>query len=1137
MVLIMRFAAAALLVALPRLVSAASDLDERLQALAAQRQLTGNPAQGRTPVAIESSPLAQLGRALFFSKSLSVNFDVACASCHHPLLAGADGLSLPVGVGAIEDDRIGPGRRHDGNTLIDPEADGGPNVERNTPSTFNSAFYDFSLFYDGRVEAITWQDGAYLPWREWSARTGSKAAPDKLMIKTPDSIFQGPDVQAGTSLLQAQARFPLVAATEMRGLSRHFGGNSAVRAFLVQRLSGEVPGLAPADSAAWQARFRQAFADSEDGASELISFARITEALAQYQRSQVFIDTPWKAYLEKKGDIPTAAKRGALLFYSDISAGGAACFRCHGGDFFTNEDFYNMALPQFGRGNFVYGQDLGRYSVSRRSQDMFAFRVPSLLNVAATAPYGHTGAFNDLQGIIRHHLDPQKSIASYDFTLQQLPQFRDLAVTYPRAQDNTRATLQQHQASGALPMPVLKDDQIADIVAFLQTLTDPCVSNRECLGPWLAPSSLSDPHRLQAIIEPNHEPNEDSRTLLPQPQPVAKTAANETGLPRVSLGSVPRYQPRCTITPTAKAAAEGRGFVNVTGISGITIDRQFDFASLKPSLVGDGLVVMEHLLFSGGVASGDINGDCLMDLVINQGNAAGAQVYLNQGDGTFVLAEDNWGLDRAEDITGPMLVDLNGDRWPDLFHGNIYGSAPGIWLNNGRRFVRQTRTGFRVSHVTLGGGFGDVDGDGDLDAFLAHWSRPGKAEEEHLWLNNGQGQFQPGARQFRLTGQFGERDFTFTPNFPDLNNDGRADLLSTADFMTSQVFINKDHRYFINSTDKQVITDQNGMGAAIADFDNDGDLDWFVSSIYVPPKKGVSERDNFANGNRLYRNDGIKDERVIFADITDQAGVRQGGWGWGACAADFNNDGWVDIFHTNGLPFEPGLVRRDLHYLFALLGIQGFADVQPYETFADFARSVTVSLSDKQKDDLEALYYVGKKLDTFYRRGQSMEGKARLFINQGGARFQESSRLLGIADPGQGRGISCLDYDRDGDIDVLIINNQGAVSLYRNDFGNRQNFLTVRLRGAASNSAGIGARIVLQSPLGQQMRQVRVENNYISQNPSESHFGLAQDREISQLTVHWPGGKKQRLTGVQVNQVLVIEEPDGALPPEAEGKK
>ncbi len=1097
------------------------ELDKKLITLTKKYGLTGNPVRNHKLPDINYSRVAQLGRELFFSKSLSLDFDIACASCHHPQLAGGDSLSLPVGVGAIDMDLVGPGRLHNGDYHVDPEADGGPNVERNSPSTFNTAFYQHALFYDGRVEAIKWQDGAYIAQRVIQENKGllskdTSLSEKKVLFKTPDSIFRGPDTLAGDNLLQAQARFPVIAAAEMRGFSSHFGGNSAVRLYLEKRFQGKTGELKNTD---WEQRFRKAFDQPSQPIEELITFNKIAIALAEYQRSQVFVNNPWKGYLSGKGHISEAAKRGAVLFYSGVNNGGANCVACHSGDFFTNENYYNLAIPQFGRGNFVYGQDLGRHPVTRADKDLFAFRVPTLLNVSETAPYGHTGAFIDLYSVIKHHLTPEKSIDSFDFTLQHLPQFKGLNVKYPEARANTIAALKQKRAAGIEKMPLLNNGSISDIIEFLKTLTDPCVVDHSCLKSWLPDGKPADSHRLEANIT-NVFDNSKTKFNLN----VLKFDEKEEVI--ASFVQKTDYQPVCNLTDQKYI---GKGFTNVTTGSLLDVNRQFDFNKLKPSLTDDGLVVMEHLLFSGGVAAGDINGDCFSDLVINQGNAAGAKVFLNKGDGKFQPAENNWGIDAFDDITGPMLVDLNGDGWLDLFHGNIYGSAPGVLLNDGQRFIRVTRPGFRVGHVTIGAGFGDVNGDGYLDAFLAHWARPSKAEEEHLWLNRGNGLFKPGARQFGLTGHFGERDFTFTPNFPDLNNDGKSDLISTADFMTSQVFVNKDNTRLMNVTDKQVITDQNGMGAAIADFDNDGDLDWFVTSIYSSPVEGANQPSEYmaaiADGNRLYRNDGQGKEKITFSDVTDRAGIREGGWGWGACAADFNNDGWIDIFHTNGFPLDPSEVRKDLHYLFPILKIEGFHDVLPYDTFDEFRDSIKVKLSAVQQEDLEPLYYIGKKLDNLFVRGQALDNRSKLFINNRDGSFSEMSDKYAIADPGQGRGISCLDYDRDGDIDILIVNNQGEASLYRNNFGNKNNFLTVKLLDKAPNIHAVGARIYIESASGKQMREVMVENNYISQNPIESHFGLGKDTIVNSLTVVWPDGVVENKKQINSKQILLIHKP------------
>ena len=125
----------------------------------------------------------------------------------------------------------------------------------------------------------------------------------------------------------------------------------------------------------------------------------------------------------------------------------------------------------------------------------------------------------------------------------------------------------------------------------------------------------------------------------------------------------------------------------------------------------------------------------------------------------------------------------------------------------------------------------------------------------------------------------------------DIDADGDLDLLIAADFETSQVFRNEGDGTFTMTTDRTVITDDSGMGSSIGDYDNDGDLDWFLTAIYQEPTVPGGY-----TGNRLYRNEG----GGVFSDATDEAGVRDGGWGWGSCMEDFDNDGDLDIFHTNG---------------------------------------------------------------------------------------------------------------------------------------------------------------------------------------------------------------------------------------------
>jgi len=471
----------------------AAGIDAQLHVLIDLHVLTGDPSTGRDLPSI-NDPLAQLGKQLFFTKALGGDYDVACVSCHHPLLGGGDGLSLSVGVGAEDADILGPGRRHDheGRGAIDPDADGGPNVPRNAPTTFNVAFYDIVLFHDGRIESV-----GRLP--------GLNGADSGII--TPDSLFRSADPNAGANLVEAQARFPLISEDEMLGYGfpqRRRG--TELRTHLSGRLGDYGAGRGELGHTAWLAEFRRVFGWPGAAARSLITFANINRAIAAYQRSQVFVDTPWKKYIGGDFDaLSDTQKRGALLFFRTREQGGAACARCHAGDFFTDEQFHVLAMPQLGRGktNGPYrDHDNGRFKVSRRAEDKYAFRTPSLLNVAVTGPYSHSGAYDSLREVVRHHLDPLAAVADYDYSLQRLRQFSGTGFSYPHARENTERALAKLLEDSELRADSdtaveLSDEQFGDLVVFLHALTDPCVTDPQCLAPWLPDPDAAGPDGLQ----------------------------------------------------------------------------------------------------------------------------------------------------------------------------------------------------------------------------------------------------------------------------------------------------------------------------------------------------------------------------------------------------------------------------------------------------------------------------------------------------------------------------------------------------------------------------------------------------------------------------------------------------------------
>jgi len=460
--------------------SSFTSIDSSLKKIITENTLTGNPMAGKTIPDISSSP-AQLGMRLFFSKSLGGDQDSACVTCHHPALGGGDDLSLPIGVGASSPDLLGPGRLHNPNS---PHHDGGPPVPRNAPTTFNMAGWDSVLFHDGRVESVS------------------------AGIRTPDISFGSADNLAGENLVQAQARFPVTSPEEMKGFNHDDKDNQGIRDFLASRLGGYNAGVGDlSDTDYWLNKFRTVLNKPTGTEEELITEQNISFFIGEYERSQSFIDTPWKKYVEGNRDaLNEKAKKGALLFFSSVADGGANCASCHSGDFFTDEKFHNLAMPQMGRGKGDGADktdDFGRYRETKLDEDMYKFRTPSLINVEVTGPWSHAGAYTSLEAVVRHKLNPATALSSYDNSQLSQTGIQNL----DKVQTNTQKALAKLEADRQAGKEViqnvaLSDTQVGQLVEFLKALTDPCVKDKSCLAKWVVdPVIDADPNgdQLNAV--------------------------------------------------------------------------------------------------------------------------------------------------------------------------------------------------------------------------------------------------------------------------------------------------------------------------------------------------------------------------------------------------------------------------------------------------------------------------------------------------------------------------------------------------------------------------------------------------------------------------------------------------------------
>ena len=283
--------------------------------------------------------------------------------------------------------------------------------------------------------------------------------------------------------------------------------------------------------------------------------------------------------------------------------------------------------------------------------------------------------------------------------------------------------------------------------------------------------------------------------------------------------------------------------------------------------------------FSGGVAAGDADGDGDVDFVSTGGDSV--RFYRNRGHGTFEVQEMALRLRGGRAFAGPALGDSDGDGDLDLFVGAADGGAIHVFENRlheaaaGFVDVTANAIGSLTAPHTPAATFYDYDSDGFLDLVLAHWGAertPGE-DTETLWRNDGDGTFTSRSFAAEVAGRFAPHgvDWSLTPSFADIDSDGDGDLLVAADFWESRVLLNDGDGTFTDVT-RDAIVDQQGRASALGDYDNDGDIDWFVA----------------ADRGRLFRNDG----NGLFAGTGTGIGS---GAASAACAADFDGDGWLDI--------------------------------------------------------------------------------------------------------------------------------------------------------------------------------------------------------------------------------------------------
>jgi cytochrome c peroxidase len=400
------------------------------------------------PMPAQNPAQVQLGRALFFDKILSGNRDVACATCHQAAASLGDGLSLAVGTGGT------------GHGAARVPGQGRQFVSRNAPSLLNTGLGLYQLFWDGRLSAF-----------------GLGGFQLDSGIVVPPGL---------PNILAAQAMLPVLNRREMRGEpgDHDVFGNPNELAALADSQAEEIWRAIMQrvlTIPAYMAMFNAAFP-----ATPVPRFEEAARAMAAFQMEALTkTGSPFDRYLDRDDfALTTEQKRGGLLFF-----GKARCSSCHNGPFLGGQSLANVGAPQIGPGGGKQPPlDLGRGELDNNEFYRFAFRVAPLRNVELTAPYMHSGAYATLEAVVRHYNNVPDALRKYDLS-QLTPVLRP---SYHGDDATISAVLATLDHQLRIPLD-LTDPEVADLVAFLKSLTDPAARDLRAIAPASVPSGLPVP--------------------------------------------------------------------------------------------------------------------------------------------------------------------------------------------------------------------------------------------------------------------------------------------------------------------------------------------------------------------------------------------------------------------------------------------------------------------------------------------------------------------------------------------------------------------------------------------------------------------------------------------------------------------
>jgi hypothetical protein len=544
-----------------------------------------------------------------------------------------------------------------------------------------------------------------------------------------------------------------------------------------------------------------------------------------------------------------------------------------------------------------------------------------------------------------------------------------------------------------------------------------------------------------------------------------------------------------------------------------------------------GFNILEYLYFynGAGVATGDVNGDGLTDLYF-VGNQVDNKLYLNKGNLSFEDVTEKAGLSGAGTwSTGVTMADVNGDGHLDIYVSQVgdYKEAKGtnqLFINQGdMTFVDEaSKYGLDFVGFSTQAAFFDYDRDGDLDMYLLNHSvkNPAafaRAETRNKTDEQGgdrlfQSQLAQGSEEFiDATAQAGiyssALGFGLGVAVSDLNDDGWPDIYISNDFTENDYLYtnNQDGTFTEELEQKVAYTSRYSMGNTADDLDNDG-LSEIVTTDMLPSdpeiwQKSVGEdktevydiKLNFGYAHQYVRNTLQKNlGNGSFSDVSLMAGTFATDWSWAPLAFDMDNDGLLDLHISNGIYKRP----NDLDYL-------NYGQDQPG----------VKGMSDDELEAFQIRNLPNVKIPNYAGR------------NKGNLQFEPIAAAWGLNQSSYSNGSAYADLDNDGDLDLVVNNTNQEAFIYENHASEQsgRHYLKLRLIGTDLNRQAIGAKVSAYIDGQRLTREIMPTRGFQSAVSTTVHFGLGVATEIDKLTIRWPDGKLQELKGVKADQLLSID--------------